>query len=30
LFGRKKEDEVEVEAPAGISKFKILDIKKSV
>lgn len=30
LFGRKKEEEIEVEVPAGISKFKILDIKKSV
>ncbi|MBR5227318.1 MAG: transcription elongation factor GreA [Clostridia bacterium] len=30
LFGRKKDEEFEVEVPAGISKFKVLDIKKSV
>jgi len=30
LFGRKKDDEIEVEVPDGINKYKILDIKKSV
>ena len=30
LFGKKKDDEVEVEVPDGINKYKILDIKKSV
>lgn len=30
LFGKKKDDEVEVEVPDGINKYKVLDIKKSV
>ena len=30
LFGKRKDDEIEVEVPDGISKYKILDIKKSV
>lgn len=30
LFGKRKEDEVEVEVPDGVNKYKILDIKKSV
>jgi len=30
LFGKRKGDEVEVQVPDGISKYKILDIKKSV
>ena len=30
LFGKKKDDVVEVEVPDGINKYKILNIKKSV
>ena len=30
LFGKRKDDEIEVEVPDGINKYKILDIKKSV
>lgn len=30
LFGKKKDEEIEVEVPAGICKYKILDIKKTV
>lgn len=30
LFGKKKDEEVEVEIPAGVAKYKILDIKKTV
>ena len=30
LFGKKKDDEVEVEVPDGINKYKVLDIKRSV
>ena len=30
LFGKRKGDDVEVEVPDGINKYKILDIKKSV
>ena len=30
LFGKRKDDEVEVEVPDGVNKYKILDIKKSV
>ena len=30
LFGKRKGDEVEVEVPDGVNKYKILDIKKSV
>jgi len=30
LFGKRKGDEIEVEVPDGINKYKILDIKKSV
>ena len=30
LFGKKKEDDVEVQVPDGINKYKILDIKKSM
>ena len=30
LFGKHKDDEVEVEVPDGVNKYKILDIKKSV
>ena len=30
LFGKRKEDEIEVEVPDGVNKYKILDIKKSV
>ncbi len=30
LFGKRKDDEIEVEVPDGVNKYKILDIKKSV
>ena len=30
LFGKKKDDEIEVEVPDGVNKYKILEIKKSV
>jgi len=30
LFGKHKDDDVEVEVPDGVNKYKILDIKKSV
>ena len=30
LFGKRKDEEVEVEVPDGVNKYKILDIKKSV
>ena len=30
LFGKRKDDEIEVEVQDGINKYKILDIKKSV
>lgn len=30
LFGKRKNEDVEVEVPDGINKYKILDIKKSV
>ena len=30
LFGKRKDDDVEVEVPDGINKYKVLDIKKSV
>lgn len=30
LFGKHKNDDVEVEVPDGVNKYKILDIKKSV
>ena len=30
LFGKRKDDEIEVEVTDGINKYKILDIKKSV
>ena len=30
LFGRHKQDDVEVQVPDGVNKYKILDIKKSV
>lgn len=30
LFGKKINDEIEVEVPDGIAKYKILDIKKSM
>jgi len=30
LFGKKVDDEIEVEVPDGVAKYKILDIKKSM
>lgn len=30
LFGKRKDDEIEVQVPDGVNKYKILDIKKSV
>ena len=30
LFGKHKDDEIDVEVPDGVNKYKILDIKKSV
>lgn len=30
LFGKHKDDEIDVEIPDGVNKYKILDIKKSV
>lgn len=30
LFGKRKDDEIDVEVPDGVNKYKILDIKKSV
>jgi len=30
LYGKKKDDEIEVETPSGVSKYKIIEIKKSI